>query len=209
MTLRQPYAISGYPWRRRRQGRSLELEAGFQYVESETVDIGHVAGANAGGKRERGKFRRVGLNDRGARHLRLRERGGRCRCGGQNEVTSGGARCGLSAVGCGLRLRGYVRTSKHATSIHDVALLFAYPPPTVSPVPLPPRNRGTCRWQLSEKSATSSGEPERGQNRQNRFRILQRGMRVMGPSRRFHNSAHVDAAPSQFNLPPSTSVFMF
>ena len=31
------------------------LEAGFQYVESETVNIGDVAGANAGRKRERRK----------------------------------------------------------------------------------------------------------------------------------------------------------
>jgi hypothetical protein len=42
---------------------SSGLEAGFQYVESETVNIGHVARANAGRKRERRKFRRVGLND--------------------------------------------------------------------------------------------------------------------------------------------------
>ena len=89
----------------------LGLEAGFQYVESETVDIGHVVGANAGGKRERSKFRRVGLNDCGARDLRLDECAGSCCGGGQNEATSGRARRGLSATGCvetWFRLHGHV-----------------------------------------------------------------------------------------------------
>ena len=48
---------------------SVGLEARFQYVESETVNIGHVAGANAGGKREWSKFRRIGLNDCSTRDI--------------------------------------------------------------------------------------------------------------------------------------------
>ena len=92
---------------------SFGLEPGFQYVESETVNIGDVVGANAGGKRERSKFRDVGLNDCSARDLRLPECAGSCRCGGQNEATSGRARCGMSATGCvetWVRWHGHVRT---------------------------------------------------------------------------------------------------
>jgi hypothetical protein len=73
---------------------SNRLETGFQYVESETVDIGHVAGANAGGKREWSKFRRVGLNDCRARDLRLHECAGSCCGGGQNFVGSSPVRFG-------------------------------------------------------------------------------------------------------------------
>ena len=64
------------------------LEAGFQYVESETVNIGDVAGANAGRKRERRKFRRVRLDDCSASDVRLEQCAGRC-CGGggQDEAT--------------------------------------------------------------------------------------------------------------------------
>jgi hypothetical protein len=48
---------------------SFGLEAGFQDVEGQTVDVRHVAGANALGKRERRKFCRVGLYDCGARDI--------------------------------------------------------------------------------------------------------------------------------------------
>jgi hypothetical protein len=45
------------------------LEAGFQDVKREAVDVWHVAGANPGRKRERRKFCRVGLYDCGARDI--------------------------------------------------------------------------------------------------------------------------------------------
>jgi hypothetical protein len=79
---------------------SFGLEASFQYVESETINIGDVAGANAGRKRERRKFRRVGLDDCSASDPRLYECAGSCRGGGQNEATTGRARRNLSAAGC-------------------------------------------------------------------------------------------------------------
>src|SRR4051794_13354492 len=104
---------------------SFGFEAGFQYVKRETVDVWHVAGANALGKREWRKLCCIGLNDRSARDVGLHECAGHRRSGGQNDATSARARYGLSGIGCAetcARLQGHVGISLSASILMSFGL---------------------------------------------------------------------------------------
>jgi len=91
---------SGYPCRRHGKA-AFGLEAGFQYVESETVNIGDVAGANAGREAgaEEASPRRSGRlqRERPQTDPVLDAAAARRRC--QDEATPCRARCNLSATG--------------------------------------------------------------------------------------------------------------